>query len=139
MKLLRGILANILICGILLFIFAWFELGMQVYINDILLNTLPIDTDMMLQLLMSFFCLGVVFRILNFPIKWIIQTLSFPVNVLTLGLFSLVINVFLLYLFARITNHYLAPEVVVQLGNLLQTLILSLIMSVGITILKKIV
>jgi putative membrane protein len=83
--------------------------------------------------------MGGVFWVLNSPLKWIIQTLSFPVNMLTLGLFSLVINVAIFYLFEWVMNRYFAPDVKVQLGNILQTLVLSLIMAVGSGILKKIV
>jgi uncharacterized membrane protein YvlD (DUF360 family) len=58
---------------------------------------------------------------------------------LTLGLFSLVINVLIFYLFAWIMNTYFAGDVTVVLGNIIQTLILSFIMTFGITVLKKIV
>jgi putative membrane protein len=132
MKLLRNLFANVVICGFLLWMFNYFKLGIEITIN-------PALTATIFHLIAIFAILGLVFRLLNSPIKWIIQTLSFPVNILTLGLFSLVINVAIFYLFARIMNTYFSPDVVVQLGNLLQTLILSLIMSVGITILKKIV
>ncbi|MDR2541655.1 MAG: phage holin family protein [Candidatus Peribacteria bacterium] len=132
MKLLRNLIANIGICGFLLWLFYHFQLGIDITIN-------PELTDTRLHRIAMFVIMGFVFWLLNSPIKWVIQTLSFPVNMLTLGLFSLLINVVIFYLFAWVMNTYFAPDIVVKLGNLLQTLILSLIMSVGITILKKIV
>ncbi|MDR0606769.1 MAG: phage holin family protein [Candidatus Peribacteria bacterium] len=132
MKLLRNLIANVVICGFLLWLCNHFQLGIHIEIDANL-------TETWLHRIAMFVIMGFVFWLLNSPIKWVIQTLSFPVNILTLGLFSLVINVFIFYLFAWIMSTYFAPDIVVQLENLLQTLILSLIMSVGITILKKIV
>ncbi|MDR0860379.1 MAG: phage holin family protein [Candidatus Peribacteria bacterium] len=132
MKLLRNLIANIVICGFLLRLFNHFQLGIDITVN-------PELTSTRLHRVAIFVILGFVFWLLNSPIKWLIQTLSFPVNMLTLGLFSLVINVAIFYLFSRVMNTYFAPDIVVKMGNLLQTLILSLIMSVGVTILKKIV
>ena len=132
MKLLRSLIANVVICGFLLWLCNHFQLGIHIDIN-------PDLTATWLHWVAMFVIMGFVFWLLNSPIKWVIQTLSFPVNMLTLGLFSLVVNVLIFYVFAWIMNTYFAPDIVVQLGNLLQTLILSLIMSVGITILKKII
>ncbi|MDR3168347.1 MAG: phage holin family protein [Candidatus Peribacteria bacterium] len=132
MKLLRSLIANVVICGFLLWLCNHFQLGIAIEVS-------PELTSTWLHWVAVFVIMGFVFRLLNSPIKWVIQTLSFPVNLLTLGLFSLVINVLIFYLFAWVMSTYFAPDIVVQLGNLMQTLILSLIMSVGITILKKIV
>lgn len=132
MKLLRNLIANIVICGFLLRLFNYFQLGITITID-------PELTGTRLHLVAMFVIMGFVFWLLNSPIKWVIQTLSFPVNMLTLWLFSLVINVGIFYLFARVMNTYFSPDIVVSIGNLLQTVILSLIMSVGVMILKKIV
>jgi putative membrane protein len=132
MKLVRNLIANVVICGFLLWLCNHFQLGIHIEVN-------PELTSTWLHWVAMFGIMGFVFRLLNSPIKWVIQTLSFPVNLLTLGFFSLVINVFIFYLFVWVMRTYFAPDIVVQLGNLMQTLMLSLIMSVGITILKKIV
>ena len=132
MKLLRGLIANVVICWFLLRLFDYFKLWISISVDS------EIAVNIRKYVLM-FVIMGFVFRLLNSPIKRIIKTLSFPVNMLTLGLFSLVINIAIFYLFARIMNRYFAPDIAVQLGNLIQTLILSLVMSVGIAILKKIV
>ena len=125
-------IANVSICGFLLWLFDNFGLGISISVDPTLSATV-------LHLVAVFAVMGFVFWLLNSPIKWVIQKLSVPVNMLTLGLFSLVINVFIFYLFEWMINTYASPEIVVELGNFLQTLILSLVMSTGITVLKKIV
>jgi len=40
----------------------------------------------------SVFIMGVIFALVNMTIKPILKVLSFPINILTLGLFSLVVN-----------------------------------------------
>ena len=131
-KPLTNTLANVAISGFLLWLLSYFKLGISISVDPELSVTIY-------HLIGVFAVLGFVFWILNSPIKWIIQKLSFPVNMLTLGLFSLVINVFIFYLFEWIMDTYVSPDVIVDLGNFLQTLVLSLIMTVGITILKKII
>jgi uncharacterized membrane protein YvlD (DUF360 family) len=64
--------------------------------------------------------------------------LSCPVNFLTLWLASIAINVLIFYLFAYVINNYLDRWVAVKLWEIWQTFILSFIMSIGITILTKI-
>lgn len=133
---LKSLLANVIICGLLLFLFAYFELGILITFYEVAIPDLSITGENILALVISFATLGFVFWILNSPIKSILKVLSFPVNALTLWLFSLVINVIIFYVFAWIATTYL-PDVSIQLGNIIQTLILSFVMALGITILKK--
>jgi len=79
-----------------------------------------------------------IFRIFNSPVKWILKTLSCPVNFLTLWLASIAINVLVFYMFAYVVNTFLDGEVVVKLWEIRQTLILSFIMAISIAILTKI-
>jgi len=121
----------VFIYGFLLWLFNHFELGIQIIFDPAQRH---VST---LHLLLLFVVLGCVFWLLNSPIKSIIKVLSFPVNMLTLGLFSFVINVLIFYVFQWVTTTYV-PGVEVILGTLLQTAILSFIMAIGSTILKKI-
>ena len=98
----------------------------------------PAVESSIISLVWIFLMLGLVFRIFNSPIKWILKTLSCPVNFLTLWLASIVINVLIFYLFAYVVNEYLDRGVTVKLWEIWQTLILSFIMSIGITVLTKI-
>jgi uncharacterized membrane protein YvlD (DUF360 family) len=79
-----------------------------------------------------------IFRVFNSPIKWILKVLSCPVNIMTLWLASIVINVLVFYMFAYVVNTFLDGEVVVKLWEIRQTLILSFIMAISIAVLTKI-
>jgi uncharacterized membrane protein YvlD (DUF360 family) len=67
-----------------------------------------------------------------------LKMVSCPVNFLTFWLDSVVINVLVFYMFAYVVNNYLDWEIAVKLWEIWQTLILSFIMSIGITVLTKI-
>lgn len=51
------------------------------------------------------FLVAVIFGVVNATIKPIVQFLSIPLYILTLGLFHVVINAFMLWITARITEH----------------------------------
>ncbi len=132
MKIIKNLIANIVVCWILLYVFNYFSLGIKfTFTNSAIENSI-------ISLIWIFLALGFVFRVFNSPIKWILKTLSCPVNFLTLWLASIVINVLIFYLFAYVVNNYLDRGVAVKLWEIWQTLILSFIMSIGITILTKI-
>ena len=132
MKIIKNLIANIVVCWILLYVFNYFSLGIKFTFSN------PTIESSIISLVWIFLMLGLVFRIFNSPIKWILKTLSCPVNFLTLWLASIVINVLIFYLFAYVVNEYLDRGVTVKLWEIWQTLILSFIMSIGITVLTKI-
>jgi len=51
------------------------------------------------------FAVAVIFGLVNAIIKPIVQFLSIPLYILTLGLFHVVVNAFMLWITARITEH----------------------------------
>ena len=132
MGLIKKLLANVLICWFLLWLFSYFSFGISISLSS------SVSSDIV-YFLIIFAVLWFIFWLLNFPIKKILKILSFPVNTLTLWIFSLVINVAIFYLFTRICNTYSDGVVEVALGNILQTLILSFAMTLGIGILRKFV
>ena len=132
MKIIKNLIANIVVCWILLYVFNYFSLWIKFSFSN------PATESSIISLIWIFLILGFIFRIFNSPIKWILKTLSCPVNFLTLWLASIAINVLIFYLFAYVVNNYLDLWVVVKLWEIRQTLILSFIMSIWITILTKI-
>lgn len=58
-----------------------------------------------LQRIGVIFVVAVLFGLVNAIIKPIVQILSIPMYILTLGLFHIVINAFMLWITARITEH----------------------------------
>lgn len=132
MKIIKNLVINILISAILLFVCNRYWLGIKIDIIESVTNNSIID------LMWVFLILWLIFWIFNSPIKRILKTLSCPVNVLTLGLASIAINVLVFYLFAYFSNNFFDWEVVVRLWEIWQTLILSFIMATWNYILKKI-
>ena len=132
MKIIKNLIANIVISWILLFVFNYFSIWLKISFSD------PEIWKSIVGLIWTFLLLWLVFWIFNSPIKWILKTLSCPVNFLTLWLASIIINVLVFYMFAYVVNNYLDWGVVVKLWEVWQTLILSFIMSIGVTILTKI-
>jgi len=132
MKIVKNLIANIVICWILLFVFNYYSLWIKISFSN------PEIENSIISLIGAFLVLGFIFRVFNSPIKWILKTLSFPVNFMTLWLASIIINVVIFYLFAYVVNNYLDWEITIKLWEIWQTLILSFIMSIGITVLTKI-
>ena len=132
MKIFRRLIVNIVICWVLLYVFNYYWLWIKISFSN------PEIEKSIIKLVGTFLVLGFIFWIFNSPIKWILKTLSCPVNFMTLWLASIVINVLVFYMFAFVVNNYLDWEVMVKLWEIWQTLILSVIMGIGISILTKI-
>ena len=132
MKIIKNLVANIVVCWALLFVFNYYSFWIKISFSN------PSIESSIIGLIGTFLVLWLVFWVFNSPIKWILKTLSCPVNFLTLWLASIAINVLVFYLFAYVVNNYLDLWVVVKLWEIWQTLILSFVMGIGITILTKI-
>ena len=130
MKLIKNLIVNIVICAILLYVFNYYGIGIKIEFAQ--------STKSLVELIWIFLVLWWIFWVFNSPIKWILKTLSFPVNMISFWLASLIINVVVFYLFAYIANSFFDWELVVKLGQIRQTLILSFIMTLWFSILKKI-
>jgi len=70
-------------------------------------------------------------------IRKILKFLATPINMLTLGIASIIINMVILYLFQYIISQ-LDLGITVSLGSIEQTFILSIIITLLTLILKKI-
>jgi len=86
---------------------------------------------------MVFVILGTLFRLFNGTIKNIIKVLTLPFAIITLGLSSVVINIAVIYVFGYVVNTS-SLGIQVQVGGLVQTLILSSVIAFAYFILKKI-
>lgn len=133
MKLLRSLIVNVIVSGGLLFLFGWWlwtNIGIKIIFEN--------PENSILKIIIVFLMLWLVFRIFNSPIKWILKTLSCPVNFLTLWLVSIAINVLIFYMFQYFVNTYSNWMIEVKLWEIWQTLILSFIMAICTSILTKI-
>ncbi len=91
------------------------------------------------SMLEAYLMLWAVFWIVNFGLKKILHIVSFPLKLLTFGLFSIVINVWVFYFFAHFINTYYGNIATVTLPEeWLKVLILSMVVSFAYALLSKI-
>lgn len=136
MKVIRNLISNVIFCWWLLFAFAYFDLWIEILFQNMSVAQFQFSSENIVSVVMVFLILGIVFWIINFPIKKILSVLTLPINALTLWIFSLILNIVVFYIFQWIANTYIA-NITVNLWTIIQTLILSLLMSLGLTILNK--
>lgn len=81
--------------------------------------------------------IGIVSWFINVVFKSLLGLVTLPLSALTFGLFSLVVNFILLYVFEQFIN-YLELWIAVYLGNVVQVFVLSCVLSLVYFIVKKI-
>jgi putative membrane protein len=81
--------------------------------------------------------LGIVSWLINVVLKWVLNILTLPISALTFGLFSLILNFILLYVFEQFVN-YLDLGILIVLGNVVQVFVLSCVLSFVYFLIKKI-
>lgn len=77
-----------------------------------------------------------VFWLLDTVIKKIVKILSLPLNILTLGIFGIIINIWFIYLFAYIVNNYI-DVATVKVWTIIQVFIVSMLIHVLNLLFKK--
>ena len=81
------------------------------------------------QRVLAFLALGAVIVLLNMIVKPVLNVLALPITILTLGLFALVINWFILWLTAWISEQ--VDVVNLSVGGFWQTLLAALVISIA--------
>ncbi|GIG54044.1 phage holin family protein [Demequina activiva] len=81
------------------------------------------------QRVLVFLAIGAVIVLLNMIVKPIVSLLALPITILTLGLFALVINWFILWLTAWISEQ--VDFVNLTVGGFWQTLLAALVISIA--------
>lgn len=91
------------------------------------------------ELFQVYLLLGGIFWIVNFGLKRLLHIISFPLKMLTLGLFGMVINVGVLYFFQWLINTRFTEFAQVELSpEWIKILILSCVISFAYALLSKI-
>ncbi|WP_297083060.1 phage holin family protein [uncultured Demequina sp.] len=85
---------------------------------------------------LAYLALGAVVALLNAIVKPILNVLALPITILTLGLFALVINWFILWLTAWISEQ--VDFVNLSIGGFWQTLLAALVISIATAIMGAI-
>lgn len=127
MKPLKHLIVNIIVNGAILYIIVNYipELGFKI-------QSIYKDTYII------FGILGIIFWLINSVLKKVLNILTLPVRMITLWLSSLLLNIIVLYIFEQTVN-YLDLGIVVQLGTIIQTLVLSVILSAVYFVIKKVI
>ncbi|MCL2849014.1 MAG: phage holin family protein [Micrococcales bacterium] len=80
--------------------------GVAIWFATLLLSRFEaVGADTTLGRIGLFLAVGLVFGLVNAIVKPVVQVLAFPVYILTLGLFTFVVNALMLLLTAWITSH----------------------------------
>ena len=125
-KFLRHLLFSIIIYGIMLYIVHkysewWFWVEATQY-----------------DVFVTFWILAVVFWVINNVVKVVLKILTIPLKYITFGLFSLVLNVLMIYIFEFLVNNS-TMGVIVHLWTIVQVFLLSLVVTIIAFIIKKII
>lgn len=124
-KLLRRLIVSVLVYGVMLFLvhkYSWGWFWVEATQYDVFL---------------TFGILAAVFWLINNVGKFVLKILTIPLKYLTLGLFSLVLNMLVIYIFEFLVNNS-AMWVMVHLGTIVQVFILSLVVTTIAFLIKKI-
>lgn len=124
-KFLRHLLFSIIFYGIMLYIIHkyttwWFWVEATQY-----------------DVFVTFGILALAFWLINNVIKVVLKILTIPLKYLTFGLFSLVLNVLMIYVFEFLVNNS-SVGVIIHLWTIVQVFLLSLVVTIIAFIIKKI-
>ncbi|PKQ27277.1 MAG: hypothetical protein CVT64_02270 [Actinobacteria bacterium HGW-Actinobacteria-4] len=86
-----------------------------------------------------FLLVGLVIVLLNAVVRPIVNALTFPLRILTLGLFGLIVAWFMLWLSAWITSTSLVPWGTLELGGFWRSLLAALVIGIVTAILTALV
>lgn len=125
LKFIKDIVLSVLINSLILWWLSFYQFWLSIEANSD-----PIQ---------AFLILGLIFWIVNFWLKKILHIVAFPLKVLTLGLFSIVINIGVLYFFEWFVNTNYSQLAQVSLSpEWIKVLILSVVISWAYALLSKI-
>jgi len=86
---------------------------------------------------LTFGILAAIFWVVNNVVKVILKVLTIPLRFITLWLFSLVLNILMMYIFEYLVNNS-SVWVIIHLWTIIQVFILSLAVTVLAFLIKKI-
>ena len=113
-KLIRRLIVSVILYGVTLYLVhrysgGWFWVEATQY-----------------DVFLTFGILAAIFWVVNNIVKYILKILTIPLKYLTLGLFSLVLNILIVYIFEFLVNNS-SMWVIVHLWTIVQVFILSLV------------
>ncbi|MGE5221075.1 MAG: phage holin family protein [Omnitrophica WOR_2 bacterium] len=109
------------------FLLRWVINAVALYIAIVVVNSTIGGIQLQSQSVIAFLWMALIFGLVNALLRPLISVLTCPLIMLTLGLFTLVINVFLFYLVGYIGTFF---NVGYTIDNLLAALLGSIVVSV---------
>ncbi|CAH0326768.1 hypothetical protein SRABI128_05554 [Microbacterium sp. Bi128] len=92
---MRSIIVRVIINGLALAIACWILTGLDI----------STQSDGTISIILGYLFIGLIFGLVNAFVKPIVSLLSLPITILTLGLFTVVINAAMLYLTSWISSY----------------------------------
>lgn len=83
-----------------------FAIWVVTLIGPLRVSVIPFEPGETLQLVLTLLLVALIFALVNALVGTVIKVLAFPLYILTLGLIGLIINAFLLWLTAWITEFW---------------------------------
>lgn len=104
---MRRIVIQIVLNAVALWIASWILPGMHIASASVVGSNLggPSGTGETINTVLGYLFIGLVFGVVNALVKPIVKLLSLPVTILTLGLFTIVINAAMLWLTAWLSTY----------------------------------
>ncbi|MDO5753086.1 phage holin family protein [Arthrobacter sp.] len=103
---MRRFVVRVIINALALWLAAWILPGMQIASTSIVSNNVagPEGTANTINTVLAYLFIGLIFGVVNAFVKPIVKFLSLPVTILTLGLFTIVVNAAMLWLTAWVST-----------------------------------
>ncbi|MET4096293.1 phage holin family protein [Arthrobacter sp. UYCu712] len=105
---MRSIIVRVIINGLALGIAAWILPGLEITTSA---TTAAVGNSGLTQgtdtigIILAYLFIGLIFGVVNAFVKPIVSLLSLPITILTLGLFTIVINAAMLYLTSWLSSY----------------------------------
>lgn len=87
---------------------------------------------------LTFGILAAIFWVVNNIVKVVLRILTIPLKYITFGLFSLVLNMLMMYVFEFLVNNS-SMGVIIHLWTIVQVFVLSLVVTIIAFLIKKII
>jgi putative membrane protein len=105
---MRSFIVRVLINGLALWIASWILPGLDISTTattEAVANTGVTQGTETIGIILAYLFIGVIFGVVNAFVRPLVSFLSLPITILTLGLFTIVINAAMLYLTAWLSSY----------------------------------
>ncbi|QHK21039.1 phage holin family protein [Pseudarthrobacter psychrotolerans] len=105
---MRSFIVRVLINGLALWIASWILPGLDISTSattEVVANTGVTQGTETVGIILAYLFIGLIFGVVNAFVRPLVSFLSLPITILTLGLFTIVINAAMLYLTSWLSSY----------------------------------